>query len=189
MLFKQKNSKTTDSVSQEDEHGRKQRKPNKRGIDVLTLCDIKTGYIYRHTAYTGKEGRLVGRLGEKVVCGLLQGMERKGYQGYRCVRPEPTSFERLLPQYITYSLYMARFTENEYSSGTEIFSLQKISWITAGIYRTLIGLPRGVTGMIYVYISPGVFAPVATCALATKGAMLWTRVTGYRNHRSKVSPA
>ena len=58
-------------------------KPTKWGIKVWVLSDAKTGYVYRLLVYTGKEeGTVETGLTNKVVLGLLSGMEDQGLHVY-----------------------------------------------------------------------------------------------------------
>ena len=59
------------------------KKPKKWGMKAWALADSKMGYICNWKLYTGKEEE-VGRepLGERVVIGLLTGLEHKGYHVY-----------------------------------------------------------------------------------------------------------
>ena len=59
------------------------KKPKKWGMKAWALADSKMGYVWNWKLYTGKEEVAATEpLGERVVIGLLNGLENKGYHVY-----------------------------------------------------------------------------------------------------------
>ena len=58
------------------------KKPKKLGMKAWVLADSKMGYVWNWKLYTGKEVAATEPLGERVVVGLLNGLENKGYHVY-----------------------------------------------------------------------------------------------------------
>ena len=59
------------------------KKPKKWGMKAWALADSKMGYVWNWKLYTGKEDEAGSEpLGERVVTGLLTGLEHKGYHVY-----------------------------------------------------------------------------------------------------------
>ena len=74
------------------------KKPKKWGMKVWALADSKMGYVWNWKLYCGKEDKEGPEpLGERVVVGLLTGLENKGYHVYfDNFYTSPTLCKRLL---------------------------------------------------------------------------------------------